>query len=85
MEAVQLYQRVVERVPNDADAWFRLANTYAQQGAYERAIHAYETSLFNNSQQPKAGLTYRRRIYSMRSQRCANLMIVCAAMIRREQ
>ena len=54
MEAVQLYQRVVERVPNDADAWFRLANTYAQQGAYERAIHAYETSLFNNSQQPKA-------------------------------
>ena len=54
MEAVQLYQRVVERVPNDADAWFRLGNTYAQQGAYERAIHAYETSLLNNSQQPKA-------------------------------
>ena len=54
IEAVQYYQRVVERVPGDADAWFRLGNTYAQQGAYQRAIHAYERSLTNDSQQPKA-------------------------------
>lgn len=54
IEAVKLYQRVVEHVPADADAWFRLGNTYAQQGAYERAIHAYETSLINESRQPKA-------------------------------
>jgi len=54
IEAVQLYQQVVERVPADSDAWFRLGNAYAQQGAYERAIHAYETSLVNDSQQPKA-------------------------------
>ena len=54
IEAVTLYQRLVEYVPNDADAWFRLGNTYAQQGAYERAIHAYESSLANNSEQPKA-------------------------------
>lgn len=54
IEAVQLYQQVVEKVPNDADAWFRLGNTYAQQGALERAIHAYETSLINDSRQPKA-------------------------------
>ena len=54
IEAVQLYQQVVEQLPTDADAWFRLGNTYTQQGSYERAIHAYETSLINDSQQPKA-------------------------------
>lgn len=54
IEAVQLYQKVIERVPADANAWFRLGNVYAQQGAYERAIHAYETSLVNDAQQPKA-------------------------------
>ncbi len=54
IEAVQLYQQVVEQLPTDADAWFRLGNTYTQQGAFERAIHAYETSLINDSQQPKA-------------------------------
>ena len=53
IEAVQLYQQVVERVPSDADAWFRLGNAYVQQGAYERAIHAFETSLISDSQQPK--------------------------------
>ncbi len=54
IEAAQLYQQVVEQVPTDADAWFRLGNTYAQQGSFERAIHAYESSLINDSQQPKA-------------------------------
>lgn len=54
IEAVQLYQNIVERVPNDADAWFRLGNTYVQQGTYDRAIHAYERSLSNESDQPKA-------------------------------
>lgn len=54
IEAVRLYQNVVEQVPTDADAWFRLGNTYAQQGAFQRAIHAYENSLTHNSEQPKA-------------------------------
>lgn len=53
-DAVRLYQQIVEHVPADASAWFRLANTYAQQGAYERAIYAYEQSLTHNSEQPKA-------------------------------
>ena len=54
IDAVRSYQELVERVPNDAQAWFRLANTYAQQGAYERAVYAYEQSLLNDNDQPKA-------------------------------
>ena len=54
LEAVRLYQQIVEHVPEDAAAWFHLANTYVQQGAFDRAIHAYEQSLKQNSEQPKA-------------------------------
>lgn len=54
LDAVRLYQEIVEHVPSDAIAWFRLANTYAQQGAFERAIHAYEQSLHHDNEQPKA-------------------------------
>ena len=54
LEAVTLYQQIVEHVPGDAVAWFHLANTYAQQGAFDRAIHAYEQSLKHDSDQPKA-------------------------------
>ena len=53
-DAVRLYQEIVHYVPGDATAWFRLANTYAQQGAYDRAIHAYEESLKYDSDQSKA-------------------------------
>ncbi|MFK7860494.1 MAG: tetratricopeptide repeat protein [Granulosicoccus sp.] len=54
LDAVRLYQQIVEHVPSDAVAWFRLANTYVQQGAFERAVHAYEQSLLHDSEQPKA-------------------------------
>ena len=54
LEAVTLYQQIVEHIPGDAAAWFYLANTYVQQGAFDRAIHAYEQSLKHNSEQPKA-------------------------------
>ena len=53
-DAVRLYQEIVHHVPGDATAWFRLANTYAQQGAYDRAIHAYEESLKYDRDQSKA-------------------------------
>lgn len=53
IEAVRLYQQVVAQIPEDADAWFRLGNTYAQQGVYQRAIHAYQQSLNYNGEQPK--------------------------------
>lgn len=54
LDAVRLYQEIIEHVPADAVAWFRLANTYAQQGAFDRAIHAYEQSITHDSEQPKA-------------------------------
>ena len=53
LDAARFYQEIVEHVPSDAIAWFRLANTYAQQGALERAIHAYQQSLTHDSEQPK--------------------------------
>lgn len=54
IEAVQLYQGLVEKTPGDSGAWFRLGNIYAQQGAFPRAIHAYEKSLTHDTDQPKA-------------------------------
>jgi len=54
IESVRLYQSLVERNPADSAAWFRLGNVYAQQGAFQRAINAYQTSLGNDADQPKA-------------------------------
>jgi Flp pilus assembly protein TadD len=53
IDAVRHYKKLTEQVPGDSYAWFRLGNTYAQQGAFDQAIHAYETSLENNGHQPK--------------------------------
>ncbi len=53
IDAAKHYSKLSELVPQDAYVWFRLGNTYAQQGAYEQAITAYENSLSRNSEQPK--------------------------------
>lgn len=53
IDAARHYQQLTEDVPQDAYAWFRLGNTYAQQGAYDQAIHAYEVSVERDSLQPK--------------------------------
>jgi len=53
IDAARQYQELTNKVPEDSYAWFRLGNTYAQQGAFEQAIHAYEASLARNSEQPK--------------------------------
>jgi len=53
LEAARLYNRLSELVPQDAYVWFRLGNTYAQQGSYQQAINAYENSLSRNAEQPK--------------------------------
>ena len=53
IDAARDFKRLTELVPRDANAWFRLGNTYAQQGAYERAIHAYEQSVAFDADQPK--------------------------------
>jgi len=53
IDAARGYQRLTERVPDDAYAWFRLGNVHARQGAYDRAIHAYEASIARDAEQPK--------------------------------
>jgi len=53
IDAVRLYQELTQAVPEDAYGWFRLGNTFAQQGAYAKAIDAYEISIERNSSQPK--------------------------------
>ena len=53
IEAARLYGELAERVPEDAYAWFRLGNTFAQQGAFDRAVHAYERSLERDAGRPK--------------------------------
>ena len=54
IDAARHYQRLTERVPEDAYSWFRLGNTYARQGHYERATFAYERSVAHDPEQPKA-------------------------------
>ncbi len=53
IEAAQHYSKLSELVPQDAYVWFRLGNTYVQQGAYQQAIVAYENSISRNAEQPK--------------------------------
>lgn len=53
IDAARLYGELTERISGDAYAWFRLGNTYAQQGDYARAIRAYEASLERDADQPK--------------------------------
>ena len=53
IEAARHYSKLSELVPQDAYVWFRLGNTYAQQGAYQQAIGAYEHSISRNAEQPK--------------------------------
>ena len=53
IDAVRHYTKLTEIVPADAYIWFRLGNTYAQQGFYNQAIHAYEASIERDPSQPK--------------------------------
>lgn len=53
-QASTLYRNVVEVVPNDPYAWFRLGNSLTQLGQYGQAVDAYETSLGADNAQFKA-------------------------------
>lgn len=53
IDAARQYRQLTDDVPSDAYAWFRLGNTYAQQGDYGRAIRAYESSLERDAGQAK--------------------------------
>ena len=52
-DAARHYQKLTEKVPGDAYIWFRLANTYAQNGDFDQAIQAYEKSIERDALQPK--------------------------------
>ena len=54
LEAQRHYKTLTELVPDDAYAWFRMANTHIRQGEITQSIHAYEEALRRDPQYPKA-------------------------------
>jgi len=54
IDAAQHYGELIERVPDDAYAWFRLANVRSRQGAYDKAVVAYQQSVERNAADPRA-------------------------------
>lgn len=52
-DAALFYQKLTKSVPSDAYVWFRLANTYVQNGDYKQAIDAYEKSIERDGLQAK--------------------------------
>lgn len=52
--AAQRYEYLVDKVPKDAEFWFRLANSYAKNGQPAKAINAYQNTLVRDSSYAKA-------------------------------
>ena len=52
-EATKLYRVVLAQMPDDAYLWFRLGNSLTQQGDYDNAIRAFETSIQQDARQAK--------------------------------
>lgn len=54
LEASNRYREVLDKIPDDAYAWFRMGNSLTQLGRYGEAVVAYETSLATDNAQFKA-------------------------------
>ena len=52
-EASGHYRGVLEQMPQDPYAWFRLGNSLTRQGEYSDAIQAFEASLKHDARQTK--------------------------------
>ncbi len=52
-EASGHYRGVLEQMPHDPYAWFRLGNSLTRQGEYSHAIQAFEASLQHDARQTK--------------------------------
>ncbi len=52
-EASGHYRGVLEQMPQDPYAWFRLGNSLTRQGEYSHAIQAFEASLQHDARQTK--------------------------------
>lgn len=53
LEAEQGYSAVIQQVPEDPYAWFRLGNTQLRQGRVDSAIHAFNQALKRDPQHSK--------------------------------
>jgi len=53
LEAEQGYRKVIEKVPQDYYAWFRLGNTHLRQGRIDSAINFYNEARKRNPEQSK--------------------------------
>ncbi len=53
-KAESLYKSVLRKTPNDADAWFRLGNLYANNNRPDEAAIAYQRCLISDNAYAKA-------------------------------
>ncbi len=52
-KSVEYYGRMSQRIPNDAEIWFRLGNSYARLNKYGAAIQSYQQALSHDSRNSK--------------------------------
>ncbi|MFN2354354.1 MAG: tetratricopeptide repeat protein, partial [Desulfopila sp.] len=60
--AAKSFAALVEKIPQDADLWFRLGNSYAKTSRPQKAVAAFENALLRDPGMSKAwynmGITY---------------------------
>lgn len=60
--AAKSFATLVEKIPQDADLWFRLGNSYARTSRPQKAVTAFENALLRDPGMSKAwynmGITY---------------------------
>lgn len=52
--SVERFEMLVQKMPGDAELWFRLGNAYAKSMMPEQAVAAYRNSLLRDPHQEKA-------------------------------
>jgi cytochrome c-type biogenesis protein CcmH/NrfG len=53
-EAAQLYRTMVEAMPDEAEYWYRLANSLVRTGRYDDAVIAYRQALSRDPENARA-------------------------------
>jgi len=52
-KSAEYYERLSQRIPNDAEIWFRLGNAYARLNKHGAALQSYQQALRNDSKNSK--------------------------------
>ena len=52
-QSVEYYGSLSQRIPNDAEIWFRLGNTYARLNKHGEALQSYQQALSRDSNNSK--------------------------------